>query len=253
MVRVVASAINRTLIDCGTKVRVTSGTISGLQSRAQNRRWGRRRHRHALYSSTVNTFETGATHRRTTRGSTALHGTPSISCAGLLLKLFLFDRSCVRGGCAGDLCNGSREKKTGSERLYTVIRFQTQYYCNQFHTIPTCTFHMTMDESATQSLLTLAFPGVHTNPSQHIGGRLADAPHCCARPPSPAQLLGSIAPVVAGKVGIGTGKVGMGTGDVAACGEASISPAATRSSGVQHLMWRAPPDRLLHTRFPLHI
>ena len=136
-----------------------------------------------------------------------------------------------------------------------IIRWpKTQYYCNQFHTIPPCPFHKTMDESATQPLLTLAFPGVHTNPSQHIGGRLADAPHCCARPPSPAQLLGSIAPVMAGKVGIGTGtgKVGMGTGDVGAGAGAAFSPAWTRSSGVQHLMWRAPPDRLLHSSPSLH-
>ena len=132
---------------------------------------------------------------------------------------------------------------------------------NTFHTIPTMT-------SLATTLPTLAFPGVHTNPSQHIGARLADAPHCCARPPSPAQLLGSIAPVMAGKVGIGTGKVGIGTGKVGeetgdviivdadgAGGGTPISPAScsAMSSGVQHLMCRLPPDRLLHSSPSLHI
>mmetsp|Transcript_6092 Transcript_6092/g.17056 ORF Transcript_6092/g.17056 Transcript_6092/m.17056 type:complete len:203 (+) Transcript_6092:2033-2641(+) len=108
--------------------------------------------------------------------------------------------------------------------------------------------------------VTFAFPGVHTNPSQHIDGRLAEAPHCCARSPSPAQLLGSMTFI--GKVGMGTGKVGMGNGKVGietgavttveaegaggGTSVASLSCSAI-SSGVQHLMCRLPPDRLLHS------
>lgn len=70
---------------------------------------------------------------------------------------------------------------------------------------------------------------------------------------------------MAGKVGIGTGKVGMGTGKVGEetgdviivddGGGMPISPAScsAMSSGVQHLMCRLPPDRLLHSSPSLHI
>ena len=73
---------------------------------------------------------------------------------------------------------------------------------------------------------------------------------------------------MAGKVGIGTGKVGIGTGKVGeetgdviivdadgAGGGTPISPAScsAMSSGVQHLMCRLPPDRLLHSSPSLHI
>ena len=105
MIGVVASAINCTLIDSGAKGRVASGTVSGLQSRAKNRRWGGRRYCHALDSSTINTFITRAAHWWSTCGGTTLHGTPSISSAGLRFHLFFFDRSCIRGSCAGNLCN----------------------------------------------------------------------------------------------------------------------------------------------------
>jgi hypothetical protein len=121
-----------------------------------------------------------------------------MSSALCFLHLLLYD--C--GRCAGNLCNGYWN--VGN----IMLGGQAGGQCNSdiFHTIP-CGIKKCGREICL-NLLTLAFPGAHTNPSQHIGARLADAPHCCARSPSPAQLLGSIVP--AGKVGWVTGKVKVG-------------------------------------------